>query len=139
MLGYGGVGHEAAVAKLVGHEDDQVAREALRALARIGTTAAASLVSRQIREGSTGRRAAAEEALWHFPPGQTAAQVRQFLGSRDFVVQHPQTASRLLDRAAQARTEGLEDVLARLEPLRFRFWQPHLVRVALKARGLRVR
>jgi hypothetical protein len=139
VLGYGGVGHEAAVAKLVGHEDDQVAREALRALARIGTNAAAVLVSRQIREGSIGRRAAAEEALWHFPPGQTAVQVRQFLGSRDFVVQHPQMASRLLDRAAQARTEGLEDVLARLEPLRFRFWKPHLVRVALKARELRVR
>jgi hypothetical protein len=139
VLGYGGVGHEAAVAKLVGHEDDQVAREALRALARIGTTAAAALVSRQIREGNTGRRAAAEEALWHFPPGQTAAQVRQFLGSRDFVVQHPQMASRLLDRAVQARTEGLQEVLARLEPLRFRFWNPHLVRVALKARELRVR
>jgi hypothetical protein len=139
VLGHGGVGHEAAVARLVAHEDDQVAREALRALARIGTTAAAALVSRQIREGSIGRRAAAEEALWHFPPGQTAAQVRQFLSSRDFVVQHPQTASRLLDRAAQARTEGLEDVLARLEPLRFRFWKPHVVRVALKARELRVR
>jgi hypothetical protein len=139
VLGYGGVGYEAAIAKLVAHEDDQVAREALRALARIGTTAAAALVSRQIREGSTGRRAAAEEALWHFPPGQTAAQVRQFLGSRDFVVQHPQMASRLLDRAAQARTEGLQDVLAGLEPLRFRFWKPHLVRVALKARELRAR
>ena len=139
VLGYGGVGHEAAVAQLVAHEDDQVAREALRALARIGTTAAATLVSRQIREGNTGRRAAAEEALWHFPPGQTAAQVRQFLGSRDFVVQHPQMASRLLDRAAKAHTEGLDEVLAGLEPLRFRFWKPHLVRVALKARELRVR
>jgi HEAT repeat protein len=139
VMGHGGVGHEAAVANLVAHEDDQVAREALRALARIGTTAAAALVSRQIREGSIGRRAAAEEALWHFPPGQTAAQVRQFLGSRDFVVQHPQMASRLLDRAAQARTEGLEDVLARLEQLRFRFWKPHVVRVARKARELRVR
>ncbi|HEY7447325.1 MAG TPA: HEAT repeat domain-containing protein [Vicinamibacterales bacterium] len=139
VMGHGGVGHEAAVAKLVAHEDDQVAREAFRALARIGTTAAAALVSRQIREGNIGRRAAAEEALWHFPPGQTAAQVRQFLGSRDFVVQHPQMASRLLDRAAQARTEGLEDVLARLEQLRFRFWKPHVVRVARKARELRVR
>jgi hypothetical protein len=139
VLGHGGVGHEAAVARLVGHADDQVAREALRALARIGTNAAAALVSRQIREGSTGRRAAAEEALWHFPPGQTAAQVREFLGSRDFVVRHPQMASRLLDRAAQAHTQGLEDVLAGLEPLRFRFWKPHLVRVALKARELRVR
>jgi hypothetical protein len=30
-------------------------------------------------------------------------------------------------------------VLAELEPLRFRFWNPGLVRVALKARELRVR
>jgi len=34
---------------------------------------------------------------------------------------------------------GLEEVLIRLEHFRYRFWNPGLVRVALKARGLRVR
>ena len=61
------------------------------------------------------------------------------MGRRDFVVQHPDVAARLLARAAHAGTQGLEEVLAELEPLRFRFWNPGLVRVALKARELRVR
>jgi hypothetical protein len=63
--------------------------------------------------------------------------VRQLLGSRDFVVQHPDIAASLLDHAAQARTPGLDDVLAALEPLRFRFWNSGLRRVARKARELR--
>jgi hypothetical protein len=45
----------------------------------------------------------------------------------------------LLDRASKAGIEGLDPVLAELEPLRFRFWNPSLVRVALKARVLRAR
>jgi hypothetical protein len=139
VLGYGGAGHEAAVAGLVGHDDEQVAREALRALARIGTDAAAALVARQIREGSAGRRAAAEEALWHFPPAQSTAQARVLLRSRDFVHQHPQTVARLLDRVAQTGSRDLDDVLAELEPLRFRFWKPGLARVGFKARELRSR
>jgi hypothetical protein len=48
-------------------------------------------------------------------------------------------ATRLLTRAAHAGAEGLQDVIAELEPLRFHFWNPGLVRVALKARELRER
>jgi hypothetical protein len=139
VLGYAGGGHEAAVGRLVEHHDPQVAREALRALARIGTPTAGVLVVRQIREGGADRRAAAEDALWHFPPGQTATQVRELLRSREFVLTHPQTASRLIDRAAQTRVQGLEEALTALEKLRFRFWKPSLVQVALKARELRAR
>jgi hypothetical protein len=65
--------------------------------------------------------------------------VRQLLGKREFVVQHPEVAARLLVRAVHVGTQGLEKVLAELEPLRFHFWNPGLVRVALKARELRVR
>jgi hypothetical protein len=138
VLGFAGAGHEAVISEQLGHADEQTSREALRALARIGTTQAAALVARQLQAGNV-RSAAAEEALWHFPAARAAAQVRQLLGSRDFVVQHPAVAGRLLDRAAHAGTHGLEQVLAELEPLRFRFWSPGLVRVALKARELRVR
>jgi hypothetical protein len=139
VLGFAGAGYEAAIAGQIAHADELTSREAFRALARVGTTQAAALVARQVQAGSAGRRAAAEETLWHFPARQAAAQVRHLLGSRPFVVQHPDVAARLLTRAAHAGTHGLEDVLAGLEPLRFRFWNPGLVRVALKARELRTR
>ena len=52
VLGHAGAGHEAAVGRLAEHQDGQVAREAMRALARIGTPTAAALVARQIREAA---------------------------------------------------------------------------------------
>ena len=139
ILGYAGAGHESVVGRLAEHQDGQVAREAMRALARIGTPGAAALVARQIREGRGDRHSAAEDALWHFPPAQTATQVRELLRSREFVMSHPQTAARLIDRAGQSRVQGLDDTLTKLEALRFRFWKPSLVQVALKARELRAR
>jgi hypothetical protein len=139
VLGYAGAGHEVAVGRLAEHQDGQVAREAMRALARIGTSTAAAMVARQIREGHADRHTAAEDALWHFPPAQTATQVRELLRSREFVFSHPQTAARLIDRAGQSRVQGLDEALTKLESLRFRFWKPSLVQVALKARELRAR
>jgi hypothetical protein len=139
VLGHAGAGHELAISRLAQHEDVQVARESLRALARIGTSTAAALVARQIREGSPDRSAAAEDALWHFPSAQTTTQLRELLRSRAFVLKHPQMAARLIDRAAQTRMQGLGEVLTSLEPLRFRFWNPSLVHVALKAREFRAR
>jgi hypothetical protein len=139
VLGYAGSGHEAAVARLAQHSDGQVAREALRSLARIGTSTAAVHVARQLREGTDDRRAAAEDALWHFPPAPTAAQLRELLRSREFVFKHPQLAVRLIERAGQAKIQGLSDVLKALEPLRFRFWKPSLVHVAKKAREHRAK
>jgi hypothetical protein len=139
ILGYAGAGHEAIVGRLAEHQDGQVSREAMRALARIGTPTAAALVARQIREERGDRHSAAEDALWHFPPAQTATQVRELLRSREFVLSHPQTAARLIDRAGQSRVQGLDDTLTKLEALRFRFWKPSLVQVALKARELRAR
>jgi hypothetical protein len=139
VLGHAGPGQEAAVGRLAEHHDPQVTREALRALARIGTPTAATLVARQIREAHDDRHNAAEDALWHFPPAQTAAQVRELLRSREFVLSRPQTAARLIDRAAQSRVQGLDETLTKLEGLRFRFWKPSLVQVALKAREHRGR
>src|SRR5204863_1515941 len=134
MLGFAGPGYETFLAEQLGRGDEQSDREALRALARIGTPKAATIVTNELREGSAGGRAAAEEALWHFPPAQAAAQLREMLGSRDFVLHNPQTAARLIERAGQAKAEGLGPALAALVPLRFRFWNPSVVRVARKAR-----
>jgi hypothetical protein len=139
VLGFAGAGYEATVAEQTMHGDDPLVREALRALARIGTAQAAALVARQLRDGSVRSRAAAEEALWHFPPARAAGLVRELLGSHDFVLQNPAAVGRLIDRSAQAHIDGLDQVLSALEPLRFRFWNPGLVRVALRARELRAR
>jgi hypothetical protein len=138
VLGHAGAGHEAAVGRLAEHSDPQIAREAMRALARIGTPTAAAMVARQIREGND-KHTAAEDALWHLPPALIATQVRELLRSREFVLSHPLTAARLIDRAGQSRVQGLDDALTSLEALRFRFWKPSLVQVALKARELRAR
>ena len=139
VMGHAGHGHEAAVARLVQHTDAQVAREALRALARIGTPSAAVHVARHLREGTEDRRAAAEDALWHLPPAPMATQLRELLRSREFVFKHPQLAARLIERAGQTKVQGLADVLKSLEPLRFRFWKPSLVHVAMKAREARAK
>lgn len=136
VLGFAGAGYETAVAAQLGHRDEQTVREALRALARIGTGRAAAAVASQIEHGSSWMRGVAEEALWHFPPARANAQVRELVARLDFVLHNPQIAERLLDRAARTGTSGLEQALAALARLRFRFWNPPLVRVARKAREL---
>jgi hypothetical protein len=139
VLGHAGAGVEIYLGRLTEHSDLQVAREAIRALARIGTPTAAGLIARQIRDGRGELPSAAEDALWHVPPAQIATQVRELLRSREFVCAHPHTAARLLDRAAQMKVSGLGEVLTNIERLRFRFWKPSLVHVARKARELRSR
>jgi hypothetical protein len=139
ILGHAGAGHEIVLGRLAEHSEGQIAREAMRALARIGTATAAALVGRQIREGRDDRHGGAEDALWQFPPAQTAMQVRELLRAREFVLSHPKTAARLIGRAGQSRVQGLEETLSNLEGLRFRFWKPRLVQVALKAREHRTR
>jgi hypothetical protein len=139
VLGHAGAGYETAVGRFAQHDDPQLAREALRALARMGTRTAAGLVARHMRDDSPDRRASAEEALWHFPPSHVAEQLSELLRSRDFVAAHPQVVGRLLDRAAHARLEGLDQALQVVESFRFRFWKPRLMQAAMKARGLRRR
>jgi hypothetical protein len=136
VLGAAGAAYIGQIIGLLGDEDEATGREALRSLARIGSTQAAAAVAAQLDSKKAWARAAAEEALWHFPPAQAAAQARKLLATRDFVLRHPDLASRLIDRAAQAGATGLGPVLETLTPLRFRFWNPALVRVAQKARQL---
>ena len=139
VLGHAGVGYETALARLVDHQDPQVAREALRSLARIGTAAAAAPVVRQIRKVDDRTHASAEEALWYFPTNQTMALLRDLLGSRDFVIRHPHTAVRLIERAGQGKLQGLDDVLKPYEAFKLRFWKPSLVQLARKVKEYRSR
>lgn len=137
VLGFAGQGCETIVAGALDHEDDQTAREALRALARIGTAEAAAAVGRQICEGRGSMPTAAAEALCRFPEAVARAQLRQLLEQRSFVIKNPQLAARLLSRVGPGDAHELEPTLAELVRLRYRFWSPALMRVAITAQHLR--
>ena len=136
VLGFAGPGFESALAEQVRRGDEQTTREALRALARIGTAKAAALVAEQVRSGSPWVRSVAEEALWRCPHAQAEGHIRDLLSQREFALRNPKIAARLLERAAGAGTAGLSQALRALAPLRFRFWSPALARVGAIAHDM---
>lgn len=136
VLGSAGAGYEDAIATHLSSADEHVAREALRALARVGTPRAAGFVVARVVKGRGALSAAAEETLWHFPPAEAQRRARELLARRDFMVGHPRAAERLLDRAARMEGVDLEPALLHLAPLRFRIWNPALARVARKAHSM---
>lgn len=140
VLGVGGATYASAVIALLpphaADVDEATGREAMRALARMATPGTAAAVAACLTGGVGWSQLAAEEALWHFPVPLASAQVRKLLADRTFVLSRPDVAERLLDRAKQAGATGLGPVLETIAPLRFRFWNPALVRVARKAQHL---
>jgi hypothetical protein len=136
VLGFAGHGYEVPLGKLLDSQDEQTVREALRSLARIGTPRAAALVGAQVFKHRGWVGGAAEETLWHFPRSESDRQIRDLLGRREFVLRHPQSAGRLLDRAAQTGAANLTPILQSIVPFRYRFWNPALVRVARQARQM---
>jgi hypothetical protein len=136
VFGIAGIGYEVPLGRLLASRDEQTVREALRSLARIGSPRAAALVAAQVDRAKTWVSGAAEETLWHFPKNESDRQVRELLGRREFVIRHPQAAGRLLDRAAQNGAAHLAPILPTLVPLRYRFWNPALVRVARQAKTM---
>lgn len=135
VLGAAGAGYEDIIARYLA-ADEQTAREALRALARLGTSRAAALVVAEIERQRGSLSAAAEETLWHFPADEAQRCSRALLGKRDFTTRHPQATERLLDRAARAGGVDLQPILLELAPLRFRIWNPGLARLARKAHAM---
>jgi hypothetical protein len=136
VLGFAGAGYEDTIASQLVHPDDTIVREALRALARIGTPTAATAVGEVVRQRGTKAQGLAEEALWHFPAEVVRTQLLDLLRHRDFVMTSPKSVARMLDRAARSRDHGLEPALTELIPFRFRFWNPSLRRVGARARSL---
>jgi hypothetical protein len=137
VLGSAGPGHERAVASLLERaSDEQTGRDALQALVRMGTPRAAAIVTRQIQQGTPRLQSAAAEALGRFPSDVVRAKLRELVGQREFVVRYPEITVRLLNRAARIGTEGLQPTLEALVPLRFRFWNPPLMRVGRAARAV---
>jgi len=137
VLGAAGTGYEELIAEQVKTGEERRAREAMRALARIASPRAALLIVRHIEDGPPVVRPAAEEALWRLPLPLAFAKTHELLRRRDFVIHHPHTAARLLERAVQSADDGLDPVLEGLMSLRFHFWSPAVARVGAKARELR--
>jgi hypothetical protein len=137
VLAAGGAGYEDLIAEQTRREEERRGREAMRALARIATPRAAALIVNHIENGPALVRPAAEEALWRLPLPVALAKTRELLGRREFVMRHPSTASRLLERAVQSADESLDPLLERLMSLRFHFWRPAVARVGTKAREFR--
>jgi hypothetical protein len=133
-LGIAGQGYESGLEPLLRSSDEQTVREALRALARIGTSQAASLVASRIHEGRDWIAAAAEQTLWHFPKPEADRQVIGLLSRRDFIVRQPLAAARLMDHAP--REHATTAILEPLQTLRYRIWNPSLARIGRKARAL---
>jgi hypothetical protein len=136
VLGHAGPGYEPPLGALLTSPDEQAVREAFRSLAKIGTGRAAALVAAQVDRGHGWLGGAAEQTLWHFPRPEIDRQVRELLARREFVVRHPQTAGRMLDRAAQNGATNLAPILQSLVPLRYRFWSPAVMRVARQAKSM---
>ena len=136
VLGHAGPGYEPPLGALLTSPDEQAVREAFRSLAKIGTGRAAALVAVQVDRGQGWLGGAAEQTLWHFPRPEIDRQIREMLARREFVVRHPQTAGRMLDRAAQNGATNLTPILQSLVPLRYRFWSPALMRVARQAKSM---
>jgi len=111
VLGCAGPGYEEALAGQLEHDDEQTGRDALQALAHIGSAKAAAIVGVQIRQGTRAVRAAAEEALRHFPPRRLKRPSAILLARREFVMRHPQIAVRLIDRAGHAGLTGLDGAM----------------------------
>jgi hypothetical protein len=136
VLGLAGHGYETAIIRQLDSTDEPTCREALRALAKIGTTQASVAVAKQLTDGKAFVRPAAEEALWQFPKELAIAQLRELLGRRDFVLANPELTVRMMDRVATGKVGVLTNALEGLVSLRFRFWKPPVVRVARKAQEL---
>ncbi len=135
VLGFAGGGYEDAIAATIDGEDEALAREALRALARIASPKAATLIAAHVENGGA-IQPVAEEALWRLPAPLALTRARELLARRDFVGRYPHAAARLLERAAHGGDAALEPILETLAPLRFHFWNPAVARVGARARDL---
>jgi hypothetical protein len=133
-LSQGGRGVESLLAAQLQRTDEPVVREALRALARIGSSDALRAVMAHLHKERAVSQATAEGALWAFPRELSRAATNELLAEPRFVARHPALAVRLLDHLAKIGVAGLEATLMSLTPLRFRVWNPALARVGRRAR-----
>lgn len=135
-LGATGGGCESHLSRQLTNQNESVVREALHALARLGSDEAAESVTRYLLRRGEAAALAAEEALLHFSPTATRQCLRSVLRQRPFVIANPALTLRLLQRTDRFDPSKLSDVLRPLTSLRFRFWNRSLRRVGQRANAL---
>ena len=137
VLGFAGHGYEVPLGKLLDSGDEQTVREALRSLARIGTPRAAALVGAQVGAEprlDRQRRRRNPVALSPDRVGPSDSRAARTARVRPAPSAGRRTAAR--PRGAERRARTSDPILQTLVPLRYRFWNPALVRVARQARTM---
>lgn len=140
LLAVAGPGQEAAVGLRLADRDGGIVREALHALAQMGSPPAAKLVADLLLarpDSETG--AAAIEALVHFPSEVARPSLRRLLGGEGLARRHPALALRLLDRISATDARPLEPELQRLARWPTRFWSAAAFRIRSRAQRLLAR
>ncbi|WP_298271097.1 hypothetical protein [Gemmatimonas sp.] len=136
FLGRAGTAYGSKVAAELASGDDNAVREALDALATMGSSVAAITVARHLVTGPASTRDAAAEALLRFAPAQLQPRLHDLLANMEFVRRHPGLAQQLLDRVSRPVSADIAPALRALTALRFHLWNPALVRVARSASQL---
>lgn len=127
MIGFAGQGYESDLIPLVRHPEERVAKEALLALARIGSQEAIDLIADLLGDRDPCRRALAEESIRTLPVEEGRRQVQRLLRDPGFFRRYPRLARSLVRRFAPSGGADWEDVLRPMLDVRFRFWQPRLM------------
>ncbi|MFO0070819.1 MAG: HEAT repeat domain-containing protein [Gemmatimonas sp.] len=136
FLGRAGAAYGSKVAAVLASGDDAAVREALHALATMGSSAAAITVARHLVAGPASTRPAAAEALLRFAPARLPPRVHDLLANLGFGRRHPGLAQQLLDCVGRPVPADVAPTLRALTSLRFHLWNPALVRVARSAAQL---
>ncbi len=133
VLGFAAPGGEAAVAKLLGHSEKRVIREAFLALSRIGTPRAAEEILGQLEASDPRRREMAEDAIRRFPVAEGEKLTGRLLSKPEFYQDRPQVARALIERFMNPPSREGADLLRPLLGLRLWFWKPALCRLGWAA------
>jgi hypothetical protein len=136
VLAAAGRGLESHVARQLTHQNEGVVREALTALARIGSETAAEFLTRHLQRIGSADSTGTEQLLWQFAPSVTRQCLRRLLRHRPFVADNPEMILRLLQRLDRSEATKLADALKPLASFRFRFWNRALARVGRQAMAL---
>lgn len=138
ILGFAGAGNESVLGTMVYSPEPRVTREALLALARIGSPEAAQCVVEALYGSDRAIALVAEEAIRRFPRDEAQRRARELLADPAFYRGRPRLARDLLVRFV-SRDPLRSTVLEPLQRLRFHVWRPALAGLGWAAWSVRRR
>lgn len=135
LLGHAGPGHEDAIGGMLEYDDSRVVREALMALNRVGSPAAAEYAAGAMRHWDEDTRRRAAETIWRYEPETTRLHVLAALDDRRLLMQDPGLVRQILEEAVRREMDDLEPRVRQLRLNVLHFWHP--ARRSLGAYALR--